>query len=398
MAGTAARQQMQEFEANDYYACLNLELGATEADVKRNFRKLALKWHPDKHQEGPPREKATEIFQKISQANEVLSDETSRTRYNTVWQLKHQRCRVVPEYAKNVEGLVRSGSVEGNLLRRGSLDRTGSVGPTAAHRSSTQSAPGSTATGRRFSAPEPTFPKPPQPTSPAANKPEPSSSTFNSSNFNARPSPQPPPSRPQQAFHPEDSGNPRERFGSTLQTGPSNPADPDRKPVGTSLRDSRRAAAHAEASKAEREREAESAARETELKKQEKALRKQEKERAESQSAWLKQKGQQNKAAARQGGRPDVDENGESWQNFMEQQDSRKAERERLEQEMDHHEELREQLNKERAAAGGVSPEIASPGRITGPGGACSFAPEARSFDGEGLTIRQQLQQAAAQQ
>ncbi|CAE8725646.1 unnamed protein product [Polarella glacialis] len=194
----------------------------------------------------------------------------------------------------------------------------------------------------------------------------------------------------------------------------------------------RRAAAHAEASKAEREREAglscavqhelrvirmgggavqgqiplpmaffraaESAARETELKKQEKALRKQEKERAESQSAWLKQKGQQNKAAARQGGRPDVDENGESWQNFMEQQDSRKAERERLEQEMDHHEELREKLNKERAAAGGVSPEIASPGRITGPGGACSFAPEARSFDGEGLTIRQQLQQAAAQQ
>ncbi|CAE7362215.1 dnaJ [Symbiodinium natans] len=107
------RQERLDFEANDYYAYLNLDSGASEAEVKRHFRQLALQWHPDKHREGPDRTRATDIFQQINKAHEVLSDSQQRSRYDSVWCQKHKgRHRVVPEWAKKA-GTGRSGSVEG---------------------------------------------------------------------------------------------------------------------------------------------------------------------------------------------------------------------------------------------------------------------------------------------
>lgn len=125
------RQEQLEFEANDYYAYLNLDSTASEADVRKNFRKLALAWHPDKHTEGPEKERATNIFQQINKANEVLSDKDQRNRYDTVWKIRHQFSRVVPDWALKVG---RAGSVEsvrgGSVPRRaGSIDRCGSVAP-----------------------------------------------------------------------------------------------------------------------------------------------------------------------------------------------------------------------------------------------------------------------------
>lgn len=53
----------------DYYNILKVEKGATEDDLKKSYRKLAMKWHPDKN---PNSKKEAEAkFKKISEAYEV---------------------------------------------------------------------------------------------------------------------------------------------------------------------------------------------------------------------------------------------------------------------------------------------------------------------------------------
>lgn len=63
----------------DYYKILGLDKKATEADVKKAYRKLARKHHPDLNPKDPS---AKQKFQQINEANEVLSDPAKRVKYD----------------------------------------------------------------------------------------------------------------------------------------------------------------------------------------------------------------------------------------------------------------------------------------------------------------------------
>jgi len=65
----------------DYYKVLEVPRGASTADIKKAYRKLALKWHPDKNPDNA--EEANRRFKEISEAYEVLSDETKRKIYDS---------------------------------------------------------------------------------------------------------------------------------------------------------------------------------------------------------------------------------------------------------------------------------------------------------------------------
>jgi molecular chaperone DnaJ len=62
----------------DYYEILEVERGASEADIKKAYRRLAQRWHPDVNQEPA----AAVKFKEINEAYQVLSDPERRQRYD----------------------------------------------------------------------------------------------------------------------------------------------------------------------------------------------------------------------------------------------------------------------------------------------------------------------------
>ena len=67
-------------DEKDFYKILGVNKDATEAEIKKAYRKLALKWHPDKNPNN--REEAEEKFKKINEAYSVLSDKNKRKQYD----------------------------------------------------------------------------------------------------------------------------------------------------------------------------------------------------------------------------------------------------------------------------------------------------------------------------
>src|ERR1700709_983278 len=63
----------------DYYGALGVKKTATSDEIRKAFRKLARKHHPDVN---PGDKKAEERFKEISEANDVLSDEKKRKIYD----------------------------------------------------------------------------------------------------------------------------------------------------------------------------------------------------------------------------------------------------------------------------------------------------------------------------
>jgi curved DNA-binding protein len=66
--------------ARDYYEILGVKRAATDADIKKAYRRLAMKYHPDRN---PGKEKeATEKFKEINEAYGVLGDAEKRRQYD----------------------------------------------------------------------------------------------------------------------------------------------------------------------------------------------------------------------------------------------------------------------------------------------------------------------------
>ena len=62
-------------EKKDYYKILGVSKDADEKEIKKNYRKLSLKYHPDRN---PNDKEAEEKFKEVAEAYSVLSDENKR--------------------------------------------------------------------------------------------------------------------------------------------------------------------------------------------------------------------------------------------------------------------------------------------------------------------------------
>ena len=65
--------------ADDYYKILGVGKGASEEEIKKNYKQLAKKYHPDLNKEAGAEAK----FKEISEAYAVLSDKQKRQQYDT---------------------------------------------------------------------------------------------------------------------------------------------------------------------------------------------------------------------------------------------------------------------------------------------------------------------------
>ncbi|MEO8398479.1 MAG: J domain-containing protein, partial [Ignavibacteriaceae bacterium] len=104
----------------DYYKILGVEKNATAEEIKKAYRKLALKYHPDRN---PDNKESEEKFKEITEANEVLSSPEKRKKYDQLganWK----------QYERAGAGFRQPGGTQGSSFRfEGDLgDLFGNVG------------------------------------------------------------------------------------------------------------------------------------------------------------------------------------------------------------------------------------------------------------------------------
>lgn len=91
----------------DYYKILNLTIEASEAQIKKQFRKLATIHHPDKNSGS---KKSEETFKKILNAYEILSNKEKRTIYDIKYKQHFQQNKSVNDrytYAKTKDEQIK---------------------------------------------------------------------------------------------------------------------------------------------------------------------------------------------------------------------------------------------------------------------------------------------------
>lgn len=77
--------ELKKAKRVDYYKILGIDKQATEKDIKKAYRKLALVWHPDRHANSTDDEKvqAEKKFKEIGEAYAILSDPEKRQRFDS---------------------------------------------------------------------------------------------------------------------------------------------------------------------------------------------------------------------------------------------------------------------------------------------------------------------------
>ena len=78
----------------DFYEVLGVPKNASDEDIKKAYRKLAMKYHPDRNQ-GEAGKASEEKFKEAAEAYEVLSDSSKRQRYD---QFGHEGVRAGTDY------------------------------------------------------------------------------------------------------------------------------------------------------------------------------------------------------------------------------------------------------------------------------------------------------------
>ena len=76
--------------ARDYYEILGLSKSASDSEIKSSYRKLAMKYHPDRN---PGDKKAEEKFKEISESYEILKDPQKKSCLRSVW-----TCRILSRW------------------------------------------------------------------------------------------------------------------------------------------------------------------------------------------------------------------------------------------------------------------------------------------------------------
>ena len=96
----------------DYYHLLGVARDASAEEIKRAFRRLALRYHPDKNPDNA--RESEEKFKEINEAYEVLSDEQKRREYDyfTSWSDYQQRRTIYYTYR---------GGLDSDMMRRQAL-------------------------------------------------------------------------------------------------------------------------------------------------------------------------------------------------------------------------------------------------------------------------------------
>ena len=69
---------------DEFYKTLGVSKTAKDAEIKKAYRKLAKKWHPDRFRDEKEKEKAERKFMKIAEAYETLTDPEKRRMYDQV--------------------------------------------------------------------------------------------------------------------------------------------------------------------------------------------------------------------------------------------------------------------------------------------------------------------------